>query len=98
MRDKINEGTTGGPGLYVLAYARADLLDFASKCSSAASAFKASVRASSFSRFEDYSAKVWERMYYDLQAYVFHRSTGEVGVPNRTKLSLALKASPCVHR
>ena len=34
----------------------------------------------------------------DLQAYVFHRSTGEVGVPNRMKLSLASIASPCVHK
>ena len=46
----MSEGTTGGPGLYVLAYARADLLDFASECSDAASAFKASARASSRSR------------------------------------------------
>jgi len=50
MRDRISEGTTGGPGLYVLAYARADLLDFASEYSDAASALKASARASSRSR------------------------------------------------
>lgn len=41
---------TGGPGLYVLAYARADLLDFASECSDAASASKTSARAASRSR------------------------------------------------
>jgi hypothetical protein len=46
----MSEGTTGGPGLYVLAYARADLLDFASECSDAVSAFKASARDSSRSR------------------------------------------------
>ena len=46
----MSEGTTGGPGLYVLAYARADLLDLASECSDAASAFSVSARASSRSR------------------------------------------------
>ena len=35
---------------------------------------------------------------FDLQAYVFHRSTGEVGVPARMKPSLALKASLYVHK
>ena len=53
----MSEGTTGGPGLYVLAYARADLLDLASECSDAASAFSVSARASSRSRLRHGQSK-----------------------------------------